>query len=74
MEPRIELKIYDQQSDWKTEKKWEDDINDFFKQVLHEKENENPIERSNQTNNNWINIAKVWRRWALSEGNYTTTV
>ena len=34
----------------------------------------NPIERSNQTNKNWINIAKDWRRWALLEGNYTTTV
>ena len=56
-------------------KRWEDDINDFLKQVLEEKENENPIERSNQTNKNWINIvAKDWRRWALLEGNYTMTV
>ena len=52
-------------------KRWEDDINDFFKQVLEKKENENPIERSNQTNKNWINIAKDWRRWGLFEGNYT---
>ena len=44
-------------------KRWEDDINDFLKQVLEEKEKEEPIERSNQTNNNWINIAKDWRRW-----------
>ena len=43
-------------------KRWEDDINDFLKQVLEEKENEEPIEGSNQTNNNWINIAKDWRR------------
>ena len=55
-------------------KRWEDDINDFLKQVLEEKENENPIERSHQTNKNWINIAKDWRRWALLEGNYTMTV
>ena len=55
-------------------KRWEDDINDFFKQVREEKENENPIERSNQTNRNWINIAKDCRRWALLEGNYTMTV
>ena len=54
--------------------RWEDDINDFLKQVLEEKENEDPIERSNQTNNNWINIAKDCRRWALLEGNYTMTV
>ena len=39
-------------------KRWEDDINDFLKQEFEENENENPIERSNQTNKNWINIAK----------------
>ena len=39
-------------------KRWEDDINDFLKQVLEERENEEPIERRIQTNNNWINIAK----------------
>ena len=55
-------------------KRWEDDINDFFKQAYEEKENENPIERSNQTNKNWINIAKDWRRWALLERDYTMTV
>ena len=55
-------------------KRWEDDINDFLKQVLEEKENEDPIERRNQTNNNWIDIAKDWRRWALLEGKYTMTV
>ena len=38
------------------------------------KKNENPIERSNQTNKTWINIAKDRRRWALLEGNYTMTV
>ena len=55
-------------------KRWEDDINDFLKQVLEEKENEEPIERRIQNNNNWINIAKDWRRWALQEGKYTMTV
>ena len=55
-------------------KRWEDDINDFLKQVLEEKENEDPIERMNQTNNNWSHIAKDWRRWALLEGTYTNTV
>ena len=48
-------------------KRWEDDTNDFLKQEFEENENENPIERSNQTNKNWINIAKDWRRWALLE-------
>ena len=55
-------------------KRWEDDINDFLKQVLEEKENEDPIERRIQTNSNWINIAKDWRRWALLEGKYTMNV
>ena len=55
-------------------KRWEDDINDFLKQEFEENENENPIERSNQTNKNWINIAKDWRRWAVLEENYTMTV
>ena len=55
-------------------KRWEDDINDFLNQILEEKENENSIERSNQTNKNWINIAKDWTRWALLEGNYTMIV
>ena len=70
MEPRTQLK----RAIGRPRKRWEDDINDFLKQVLDEKENENPIERSNQTNKNWINIAKDWRRWALLEGNYTMTV
>ena len=55
-------------------KRCEDDFNDFVKQVLEEKENEDPIERRNQTNKNWINTAKGWRRWALLEGKYTMTV
>ena len=53
-------------------KRWEDDINEFFKQEFEE--NENPIERGNQTNKTWINIAKDRRRWALLEENYTMTV
>ena len=64
MGPRSEFKIQDQQSDRKTKKKWEDDINVFLKQILEEKENEEPIERRIQNNNNWINIAKDWRNWA----------
>ena len=38
------------------------------------KKMKNPIERSNQTNKTWINIAKDRRRWALLEENYTLTV
>ena len=55
----------------KPRKRWEDEINDFLKQVLEEKENEEPIERRIQTNNNWIKIAKDRRKWALLEGKYT---
>ena len=55
-------------------KRWEDDINDFLKQVLEEKESENPIESNNQTNKTWINIAKDRGRWALLEETYTMTV
>ena len=72
MEPRFEFKVWDKQSDWKTEKKMEDDINEFLKQEFEE--NENPIESSNQTNKTWINIAKDRRRWALLEETYTMTV
>ena len=44
-------------------KRWRDDINDFLKQEFEENENENPIERSNHTNKNLINIA----RWAFKK-------
>ena len=45
-------------------KRWEDDINDFLKQTLEEKEKDEPIERKIQNNNNWINTAKDWDKWA----------
>ena len=51
-------------------KRWEDDINDFLKQNLDGKENEEPPERKSQNNNNWINIAKDWRKWDRLEGKY----
>ena len=44
-------------------KRWEDDINDFLKQNLEEKENEEPLERKSQNNNIWINIAKDRKEW-----------
>ena len=37
-------------------KRWEDDINEFLKQV--EEETENPTESSNQIKKTWINTAK----------------
>ena len=56
----------------RSRKRWEDDINEFLKQEFEE--NENPIERGNQTNKTWINIVKDRRRWAPLEENYTMTV
>ena len=53
-------------------KRREDDINEFLKQEYEE--SENPIERGNQTNKTWINIAKDRRRWALLEEKYTMTL
>ena len=52
-------------------KRWEDDINDFLKQNLDEKENEEPPERKSQNNNIWINIAIDWKEWARLEEKYT---
>ena len=52
-------------------KRWEDDINDFLKQTLEEKEKDEPIERKIQNNNIWINTAKDWNEWARLEEKYT---
>ena len=52
-------------------KRWEDDINDFLKQNLEEKENEEPLERKNQNNNTWINIAIDRKEWTRLEEKYT---
>ena len=48
-------------------KRWEDDIDDFLKQNLDEKENEEPKERKSQNNNIWINTATDWEKWARLE-------
>ena len=52
-------------------KRWEDDINDFLKQNLDEKENEEPPERKIQNKNIWINTAKDWNECARLEEKYT---
>ena len=44
-------------------KRWEDDINEFLKQV--EEETENLNESSNQINKTWINTAKDRGRWKM---------
>ena len=71
MEPRTKLKIQDQQSDWKTKERWEDDINECLKFV--EEETGNLTESSSQINKTWINTAKDRGRWALLEEKYTLT-
>ena len=48
-------------------KRWEDDINEFFKLV--EDETENFTECSSQINKTWINTAKDCGRWTLLEEN-----
>ena len=68
MEPRTQLKIQDQQIDWQTKKRWEDDINEFLK---IEDETENLTESNNQMNKTWINTAKDRGRWTLLEENFT---
>ena len=68
MEPRNQLKIQDQQSDWK---RCEDDINEFLKLV--EDETENLTESSSQINKTWINIEKDRGRWTPLEEKYTVT-
>ena len=63
--PELSSKHRNQQSKRKTKKKWEDDINEFLKQV--EDVTENLTESSNQINKNWINTAKDRGRWTLLE-------
>ena len=52
-------------------KRWEDDINDFLKQNLDERKIEEPLERKNQNNNTWINIASDRKEWTRLEEKYT---
>ena len=50
-------------------KRWEDDINEFFKHIDHE--TENLTESSNHINKNWMNTPRDRGRWTLFEENYT---
>ena len=43
----------------------------FLKQIHEEKKKDEPIERKTQNNNNWINTAKDWGKWARLEEKYT---
>ena len=48
-------------------KRWEDDINDFLKRNPDERKIEEPLERKNQNNNTWINIANDRKEWTRPE-------
>ena len=68
--PELSSQFRTNRSIGRPRKRWEDDINEFLKQV--EDETENLTESSNQINKNWINTAKDCGRWTLLEGNYST--
>ena len=52
-------------------KRWEDDINDFLKQNFDERKIEESLERKNQNNIAWINIASDRKEWTRLEEKYT---
>ena len=67
--PELSSKYRTNRSIGRPRKRWEDDINEFLKQI--ENETENMTESSNHINKNWINTAKDRGRWTLLEENYT---
>ena len=67
--PELRSKYRTNRSIGRPRKRWEDDINEFLKQV--EEETENLTESSNQINKTCINTAKERGRWTLLEENYT---
>ena len=69
--PELSSKYRTNRAIGRPRKRWEDDINEFFK--LEENEAENSIESNNQFNKSWINAAKDRGRWTLLENDYTTT-
>ena len=72
MEPWTQLSKYrTNKATGRPRKRWEDDIDEFFK--LDEDETENFIERSSQINKTWINTAKDRGWWTLLEDKYTMT-
>ena len=67
--PELSSKYKTNRSIGRPRKRWEDDINEFLKQI--EDETENLTESSNHINKNWINTAKDSGRWTRLEENYT---
>ena len=68
--PKLSSKYRTNRSIGRPRKRWEDDINNFLKQI--EDESENLTESSNLISKNWKNTAKDRGRWTLLEGNYKT--
>ena len=69
--PELSSKYRTNKAIGRPRKRWEDDINEFLKQV--EEETENLTESSNQINKTWINTAKDCGRRTSFEENYTMT-
>ena len=67
--PELRSKYRTNRSIGRPRKRWEDDINEFLKQI--EDDTENLTESINHVNKNWINTAKDRGRWTLLEENYT---
>ena len=67
--PKLSSKYRTNRSRGRPRKRWEDEINEFLKQI--DDETENLTESSNHINKNWINTAKERGRWTLLEENYT---
>ena len=65
--PELSSKYRTNRAIGRPRKRWEDDTNEFLKQV--EEATENLTESSNQINKTWINTAKDRGRWAPLEEN-----
>ena len=63
--PKLSSKYRTNRSIGRPTKRWEDDINEFLKQIVDE--TEILTESSSQIRKNWINTAKDRGRWTLPE-------
>ena len=68
--PELSTKYRTNRSVGRPRKRWEDDVNEFLKQMKDE--TDNLTESSKQSNETWI-TATDRGRWALLEENYTMT-
>ena len=68
-ELRLQHQAPDKQNSGKTEKKWEDEKNEFLKP----EETEEPKGNEIKNNDTWIKVAKNRERWEALESEYATT-